>query len=298
MLKTNESRLVEFLLQCQPGPPRTRDSWSVDHQGKPFILPSIGGITLNIQVGDSAFGWAGDHIEPGVSCTSDTKKPFDHPNTSLQIYSCAGNKAMVISGKAEGATGIVIGHHGGSEHVIVDFPRKVKEKLTYDDRIIIYAKGQGMKLIDYPEIMLYNLAPELLKKMKILKSGKGKLKVPVTTKVPAACLGSGIGSAHVAKGDYDIVTSDPGSVKEYNLDKIRFGDFVALMDHDNRYGRAYRQGAVTIGIIVHSDCLKAGHGPGVTTLMTCESSHIEPVIDSGANIAELLKIGTAARARK
>ena len=43
MLKTNENKLVEFLLQCQPGPPKTRDSWSVDHQGKPFILPSIGG---------------------------------------------------------------------------------------------------------------------------------------------------------------------------------------------------------------------------------------------------------------
>lgn len=295
MLKTNDKKLVEFILQCQAGPPKTRDTWGVDHQGKPFILPSIGGITLNIQVGDSAFGWAGDHVEPGVSCTADTKKPFEHPNVSLQMFSCVGNRAKVISGKAEGSTGVVIGHHGGSEHVIVDFPRRAKEKMTYNDGIIIYAKGQGMKLIDYPDIMLYNLAPELLKKMKIKKVGKEKLEVPVTTIVPAACLGSGIGSAHVAKGDYDIVTSDPKSVKEYKLDKIRFGDFVALMDHDNRYGRAYRQGAVTIGVIVHSDCLRAGHGPGVTTIMTCETSKIKPVINSKANIAELLKIGTAAK---
>lgn len=295
MLRTNENRLVEFLLQCQPGPPRTKDDWSVDHQGKPFILPSIGGITLNIEVGDSAFGWAGDHVEPGVSCTADTKKPFEHPNVSLQMYSCVGNRAKVISGKAAGSTGVVIGHHGGSEHVIVDFPRRVKEKMTYDDTIIIHAKGQGMKLMDYPDIMLYNLAPELLKKIKIKETGKDKLEVPVTTIVPAACLGSGIGSAHVAKGDYDIVTSDPGSVNKYKLNKIRFGDFVALMDHDNRYGRAYRQGAVTIGVVVHGDCLKAGHGPGVTTIMTCAASQIRPVIDSHANIAELLKIGAAAK---
>jgi hypothetical protein len=86
-------------------------------------------------------------------------------------------------------------------------------------------------------------------------------------------------------------------VKEYGLDKTRFGDFVALMDHDNRYGRAYRQGAVTIGVVVHSDCLLAGHGPGVTTIMTCETSLIEPVLDSKANIADLLKIGTAAKAK-
>ena len=298
MLKTNEKDIVEFLLQCQPGPPKTTGNWSVDHHGTPFILPSIGGITLNIQVGAPAFGWAGDHIEPGVSCTADTNKPFEHPNISLQVYSCVGNKSKVISGGAKGSTGCVIGNHGGSEHVIVDFPREVKEKLTYDDKIIIFARGQGLKLIDYPAIMLYNLDPGLLRKMKVKKVGKDKLKVPVTTIVPATCLGSGIGAAHVAKGDCDIVTSDSETVKEYRLDKIRFGDFVALMDHDNRYGRAYRQGAVTIGVVVHSDCLMAGHGPGVTTIMTCETSLIDPVLDSRANIADLLKIGTEAKAKK
>jgi hypothetical protein len=142
--------------------------------------------------------------------------------------------------------------------------------------------------------MLYNLDPKLLNKMKIIKSGKTKLEVPVTTIVPAACMGSGIGATYVAKGDYDIVTSDPATVEEYKLDKIRFGDFVALMDHDNRYGRAYRQGAVTIGVVVHSDCLLAGHGPGVTTIMTCKTSLIKPVIDPQANIADLLEIGTTA----
>ena len=66
------------------------------------------------------------------------------------------------------------------------------------------------------------------------------------------------------------------------------------MDHDNRYGRAYRKGAVSIGIFVHSDCLVAGHGPGVTTLMTCETALIKPIIDPKANIADLLGIGTLA----
>jgi hypothetical protein len=295
MLETNEQKVVEFLLQCQPGPPRTRGTWGVDHQGTPFLLPSIGGITLNIQVGDPASGWSGDHVEPGVSCTADTQKPFEHPNVSLQVFSCVGNRAKVISGEAKGATGTVIGHHGGSEHVIVDFSREVKEELSYDDKIIIHGRGQGLKLVDYPDIMLYNLDPALLKRMNIEEVGQEKLRVPVTTVVPAACLGSGIGAAHVAKGDYDIVTSDPESVAKYGLDKIRFGDFVALMDHDNRYGRAYRQGAVTIGVVVHSDCLIAGHGPGVTTIMTCGTSLIEPVIDARANLADLLEIGTAAK---
>jgi hypothetical protein len=292
MLNTNEQYLVEFLLQCQPGQPRTRGNWEVDHQGKPFLLPSIGGITLNIQVGDPAFGWQGDHIEPGVSCTADTQKPFEHPNVGLQIYSCTGNIATIVTGEAKGATGRVIGHHGGSEHVIVDFERDVKEKLLYTDTIIIRGKGQGLKLDDYPDITLFNLDPALLQALKIRELDGGVLEVPVTTIIPAVCMGSGIGSAHVAKGDYDIMTSDLETVKEYGIDKIRLGDFVALLDHDNRYGRAYRKGAVTIGIVVHSDCLEAGHGPGVTTLMTAASPLIRPIIDPEANIAELLGIGT------
>jgi len=292
MLNTNEQYLVEFLLQCQPGQPRTRGNWEVDHHGNPFLLPSIGGITLNVQVGDPAFGWQGDHIEPGVSCTADTQKPFEHPNVGLQIYSCAGNLATIVTGEAKGATGRVIGHHGGSEHVIVDFERDVKEKLLYTDTIIIRGKGQGMKLADYAGITLFNLDPALLQAMKIRELDGGVLEVPVTTVIPAVCMGSGIGSAHVAKGDYDIMTSDLETVKEYGIDKIRLGDFVALLDHDNRYGRAYRKGAVTIGIVVHSDCLEAGHGPGVTTLMTAASPLIRPVIDPEANLADLLGIGT------
>ena len=288
MLATNEDRVVEFLLQCQPGPPKTRTYWGVDHQGVPFILPSIGGVTVNIGAGDPAFGWAGDHVEPGVSCTADTKKPFEHPNVSLQIYACAGNSATVISGEAKGSAGYVIGQHGGSEHVIVEFPRSVKEKLSYDDKVMIRARGQGLSLSDYPDISLFNLDPDLMKKMKIEEVEGGKLRIPVTTRVPAVCMGSGVGSAHVASGDYDIMTSDPETVKEYRLDQMRFGDFVALIDHDNRFGRAYRRGAITIGIVVHSDCRRAGHGPGVTTLMTCATPQIEPVIDPDANIANLL----------
>jgi hypothetical protein len=210
----------------------------------------------------------------------------------LQIFSCVGNRATVVSGEAKGASGFVIGHHGGSEHIIVDFPGEAKEKMTYGDTIIIRSIGQGLKLIDYPDITLFNLDPSLLKKMQVTVSRDGVLTVPVTTMVPAVCMGSGVGSSHVAKGDYDIVTSDEETVKEYGIDRIRFGDFVALMDHDNRFGRAYRKGAVTIGVVVHSDCREAGHGPGVTTVMTSALPKIRPVIDARANIADLLGIGT------
>lgn len=292
MLKTNKDIVVEMVLACKPGMPRVGLGWKVDHTGSPFLLPGIGGITLNVQVGDPAFGLAGDHIEPGVSCTANAEKPNDFPNNSLQLLSCVGNQARITSGEAAGKTGVVLGHHGGSEHIIVDFPKDVKEKMSYEDTILVRAKGQGLALTDFPRIKLFNLDPALLEKMDIEVTDQGTLKVPVTTLVPAACMGSGVGRAHVGAGDYDIMTSDPDTVAAYGLDKIRFGDFVALMDHDNSYGRAFVQGAVSIGVVVHSDCRLAGHGPGVSTIMTCPESLIEPVVDPRASIADVLGIGT------
>ncbi len=292
MLLTNQEQIIEFVLECKPGPPRAPAGWGLDHEGSPFILPSIGGITLNVQVGDSAFGWAGDHVEPGVSCTGNTQKPKEHPNNSLQMYSCVGNKATVASGEAKGESGFVVGKHGGSEHLMVDFPRNVKERLSYEDTIRIHARGQGLKLSKYPDVALFNLDPDLLARMGVEVTSQEILQVPVAAIVPAVCVGSGIGAAHVTKGDCDIITSDFRAVQENNLDRIRLGDFVALMDQDHRYGRTYRQGYVTIGVISHSDCKRAGHGPGVTTVMTAADSHIEPVISDKANIADLLGIGT------
>ena len=271
--------------------------WEISQDSVNRLAPSVGGITLNFKVGDLVDRYVADHLEPGVSTNTEpnpTANRKNPRNKGYNMYSCIGNDAEVLGGRANRARGRVTGHHGGVEHVLIDFSDAALSKLTYDDKIIIYARGQGLKLSDYPDILLYNLDPTLLKKMKI-KPGKAKLQVPVTTVVPAACMGSGVGASHVARGDYDIVTSDPETVQEYQLDKIRFGDFVALLDHDNRYGRAYRKGAVTIGVIVHSDCRTAGHGPGVTTIMTCATSLIKPVIDPQANVADLLDIGSKAK---
>ncbi|MCL1878525.1 MAG: DUF4438 domain-containing protein, partial [Defluviitaleaceae bacterium] len=54
---------------------------------------------------------------------------------------------------------------------------------------------------------------------------------------------------------------------------------------DTRYGRTYRAGACTIGVVVHGGSVIAGHGPGVTTLMTSARNCISPVLDAGANLA-------------
>ncbi|MDH5792637.1 MAG: DUF4438 domain-containing protein, partial [Candidatus Bathyarchaeota archaeon] len=64
----------------------------------------------------------------------------------------------------------------------------------------------------------------------------------------------------------------------------------AIMDADQSYGRIYRRGAVSVGIVTHSNSYIAGHGPGVTTLFTSKTGKIEPVIDDRANIAFIMNL--------
>ena len=89
------------------------------------------------------------------------------------------------------------------------------------------------------------------------------------------------------KGDYDIMTQDWAEIKKLGLDRLRYGDIVLLEDCDNTYGRGFCRGAVTIGVVVHSDCVLVGHGPGVTALLSSKEPVIEGVIDSHANLADL-----------
>jgi hypothetical protein len=105
-------------------------------------------------------------------------------------------------------------------------------------------------------------------------------------------MGSGLGQNQTYSGDYDIQLFDEKVNKKYGLDDLRIGDLVAIMDADHSFGRIYLSGAVSVGIIVHTNCVSSGHGPGVTTLFTSTTGKIVPKVDKKANIASLLKLRT------
>lgn len=290
MLKTNVDKLVKLSVQGQITPPLRSGAYRVDREGVPFVLPGTGGISYNVKVGHSAFGWAGDHVEPCVSTAATIDERGSSRNQAYNTLACVGNEAVVISGDAKGAKGVVTGMHGGIEHVIMDFADEDLEKMVIEDKVLIKSFGQGLTFVDYPGITIRNLDPNLLGKLGI-KEENGKLVVPVAGKVPARFMGSGLGSASTASGDYDITTTDQEEIRALGIDQLKFGDFVALEDSDNRFGRSYRRGAISVGIVVHSDCLLAGHGPGVTTLLTAIDGSLEVTVDPDANIGRILGIG-------
>jgi Domain of unknown function (DUF4438), C-terminal len=99
-----------------------------------------------------------------------------------------------------------------------------------------------------------------------------------------------LGANQSYSGDYDIQLFDDGVRKQYELDDVRLGDLVAIIDADHSFGRIYKHGAISVGIVVHTNCVIAGHGPGVTTLFTSTTGKIVPRIDKKANIAAILKL--------
>ena len=284
--KINHARLVMQSVAGTVRHPTIGSPYRIDHEGAAHVLPATGAITYNVKIGDSVYAMEGDHIEPGVTVLN----PDKAENAAFNTLSCVGNTATVISGDAKGARGFVTGTHGGVEHVLCYFPEEALDQLAIGDRIQVRAQGQGMKIEGFEDsVRCMNLDPNLFEKMNITVED-GKLIVPVAARVPAYLMGSGIGSASSTSGDYDITTADHDEIVRLGLDKLRYGDFVLLEDCDTSFGRGYLRGARTIGIVIHSDCIKMGHGPGVTTLLTSKTPIIEGRLDAGANLADYMGV--------
>lgn len=294
MLRTNSEKLVKLSVMGEVAHPVVgRSVYNISATGAPLVLPGLGGITYNVRVGDLACGWEGDHVEPSVSVENkENDARFGQgANAAFNVLSCVGNEAVAVSGDAKGAKGIVTGKHGGIEHVLVDFQPEIMEKLVLGDKMLVKSFGVGLKLLDFPDVKVMNLSPEFLNALAPKADGDNdKLEVPVTHIVPAAIMGSGLGSNHTFSGDYDIQLFDDKLIEQYGLEDLRLGDLVAIIDADHSFGRIYRQGAISVGIVVHTNCVTAGHGPGVTTLFTSTMGKIIPTIDLNANIAKLLKL--------
>jgi hypothetical protein len=260
--------------------------YDVTYDGQALIVPSVGGINPNVRVGDGAFAFMADHIEPGVS----VRHPDDKINVTLNVLSCIGNEAVVLSGDAKGEKGRVTGKHGGVEHVMIDFTPETMRKMAIGDKIQVWSCGLGLQLLDAPHIKVFNADPDFLEAWGPQLRDDGILRARVARTIPAAVMGSGLGRATVVRGDYDIQTFDDVMVEKYGLRELRLGDVVAIVDADHSFGRIYRTGAISIGVVAHGRSFVSGHGPGVTSLLTSPEGKIEAVLDERANVADILKL--------
>jgi len=253
-----------------------------DNDGKSVILPGMSGIVYNVSTGDPAFGWAGDHVEPGVSIAA-TDEGVDF---ALHYLTCIGNEAVVTSGLATGARGIVTGEHA---RMLIHFDSQVYDGLSVGDTVQIKTEGRGLRLLDYPQIELKKMSPLLLESLRIEAIDERRISVPVAMELPVRIMGSGaeLNSEYV---DQDLMSGDRCLMKQLHIDQLRLGDVIAIQHADHRWGRSYRSGAVSIALCIHGDSVMTGHGPGIMTIMTCAEPCIEWIIDAGANIGNYFGI--------
>jgi len=108
----------------------------------------------------------------------------------------------------------------------------------------------------------------------------------VAARVPAEAIGAGAGmSSEYANTDLMGAYAGLGEDLSLGLEGLRVGDIVALADADHRYGRAYRAGYLTIGVISTGQCMLFGHGPGPSSLLSGPAEAFHLVDDPAANLS-------------
>jgi hypothetical protein len=280
---SNVSRLVSQVLSGEVWPALAdRHAYRVGPDGQPFALPGMGGVTLGVHCGDPATGYASDHLEPGAS----VRHRSAGANMALQFLTCVGNRVVVDTGPAAGAVGHVIGQHA---YVLVDFPPPEMASITTGDQVSVTAVGQGLSLTEHPAIAVKNCSPALLAGMPGGTTSDGRLEVHVAAVVPAEAVGAGAGMvSEYANTDLMGAYEGLGQDLSLGLEGLRIGDIVALEDADHRYGRGYRPGCLTIGVISTGQCMLFGHGPGPSTLLSGPADAFQVVTDPDANLASWL----------
>jgi hypothetical protein len=284
MLRTNRDDLVTLAVSgFISAPTLERSPYRPDTEGVGRVLIGMSGIVYNARVGDPAYGWAGDHVEPGASIAH----PDDAVDHAMHYLTCVGNTAFVASGPATGARGIVTGEHA---RLLVDFAPDVLEQLNIGDQIQIRTVGRGIGIAEFPDIEFKKTSPALLHALRLRRAGNGALQVPVAMELPIEIMGSGA-ELNAEYVDQDLMSGDRTLMAELGIDRMRLGDLIAIRHGDHHFGRSYRKGAVSIALCIHGDSVMTGHGPGILTLMTCRDGGIEYEVDPAANIANYFSIG-------
>ena len=118
-------------------------------------------------------------------------------------------------------------------------------------------------------------------------SGDHRLQIQVAAILPSIAAAAGIGMP-AAMFNMDMNTSIK-PITEMTRD-LRFGDIVAVMDQDHRFGRQHRKGWTMVGIISHGTTIGGGHGLGLMTLLTAPSDRLTLDISGEAQLTRLLPL--------
>jgi hypothetical protein len=70
---------------------------------------------------------------------------------------------------------------------------------------------------------------------------------------------------------------------------LRFGDVVAVLDQDHRYGRQVREGWLVVGVIAHGHSVGGGHGLGMVSLVSGPAARFSLAESKAASLTTLVR---------
>jgi len=242
--------------------------YRVDADGRPYLPVGDGGLVLGVRLGDPVAGLAGDHVAPGA-CLVHPEPAARH---ALLSYACIGNQAIVRTGRAAGARGVVIGKRGEDGRLLTGFRQEDLARMRPGDEVTVRASGQGWRHPGVPPgVVTVNMAPGLPGTLPLSWPGHGPMTVGVRVVLPSKLAGNGIGRP-AAAWDLDLQTGA-------GPDGLVLGDLVAVTGLDARHNMGYRSGWLTVGVVVHGASPLPGHGPGITPILTGPISALSAVAD-------------------
>jgi hypothetical protein len=242
--------------------------YRVDADGRPYLPVGDGGLVLGVRLGDPVAGRAGDHVAPGA-CLVHPEPAARH---ALLSYACIGNQAIVRTGRAAGARGVVIGKRGEDGRLLTGFRQEDLARMRPGDEVTVRASGQGWRHPGVPPgVVTVNMAPGLPGTLPLSWPGHGPMTVGVRVVLPSKLAGNGIGRP-AAAWDLDLQTGA-------GPDGLVLGDLVAVTGLDARHNMGYRSGWLTVGAVVHGASPLPGHGPGITPILTGPISALSAVAD-------------------
>jgi len=286
LIRTNKERLLTLAVQGQIAPAQLSGSYVTTWNGKPKQAIGMGGINYNLKIGSKVFGWASADKATVAVAVEGTGS--DRSRGAWITYASIGNEARLLSGKARGEKGIVIGKSGS--HVLIHFDDHVVDRLAIGDGIQVKACGIGLEIEGYDDVIVHHASPDFIEKLGI-RNLNGKLEVPVVKEIPAEIVGQGSGGS-ATSGNWHIQTCYPPDIKEYGLDELRYGDLVLLQDTQTDYGKGHYLGGATVGVVCNGPSDLSGQGIGVTPILSTRFGKITARVDPNANVGKVFGIRT------
>jgi hypothetical protein len=243
--------------------------------GHLISLPGSGGIAPRLHTGTRVDAVLADHAMPGLS--------LHEASGNVHGLVCVGNRARDAAGQT---MGVVAGKRGGlapgfipGQYIGVEASDRRVAEAAPGDPVAIETLGRGLQLSDFPDVAVLNCSPRTLDALTV-SDREGSLHVPVNSVVPGVSAGPGLGSDPWI-GDLEI----DGRIPE----GLHFGDIVAFDGIDSRVSRFLRTGCVSIGVVSHGPSPVAGHGVGITILLSGPAAVLRAVRSRDAGLAPSLR---------